>query len=104
MAAPDRPWYTLTSENTAEALKHLFTDTQLATALRIYRYIRRDLPNGRVDLRWAEEGLPPHGEPFDGQVWVGDRMVAQQGEKRVAMLLHKLRAASAGLDPPLEWE
>lgn len=95
MPGPDRPWYTLDHQRSSQPLKHVFTEAELPKALRMYHYVRRDLPNGRIDLRWAEEGLPPHGQPFDAQVWVGDEMVAQRGGRQVAMMLYELREATA---------
>jgi hypothetical protein len=103
MPDPERPWYFIDHQRGSRPLKHTFAEPELPKALGVYTYVRRDLPNGRIEIRWAEDGLPPHGEPFDGQVWVGDKMVAQHGGRRVALLLHHLREQSAAQESGLKW-
>jgi hypothetical protein len=97
-------WYTILHSAGMQPLKHLYREEELASALRLYGYVRRDVPpDYRIDLRWAEQGLPPHGERFDGQIWSGQVMVAQRGASRVALLLYHLRQASVELEPGLIW-
>ena len=104
MPEQDPQWYTIALSTSLAPLKHLFSEEELTRALRTYGRVRRDFTGGyQVTLYWAGKNFVKGRQPYDGQIWRDDELLAEARAIGVRMLLKKLRAASAELNPPVEW-
>lgn len=104
MPDAERPWYTIVQGAGRQPQKHLYRENEITSGLRVYAYLRRDLPpDYRINLRWVGDPLGSREVPYDGQIWKADQLIVQESGWSVPLLLAQLRATSAALDPPLEW-
>lgn len=104
MPIQDRAWYTITEGVDRQPLKHVFLENEIASALHVYRQVRRDLPYGyRIGLCRIVPTRSSSGNQYEGQLWKGGLLLVQASGWSIRLLLAELRARSAELDQPVEW-